>query len=181
MLTNRSQDATKDDCYCFCTASSASCFAHSTLILLASRVPLPLVFVLLRNIMVIVVVLLDMMHNRITTSSTCVVGQLCLSQLLQSQPPEAQPFHVRLRSFLEEKKIITILTISRPTYCWNNKYKYESLITIWIKLTKQGYPSNWLPSLCLLHNIKYILLEAIQVKSSQFIHPSYLFFAHMLF
>ena len=103
MVTNRSQDAIKDDCYCFCTASSASCFAHSTLILLASRVPLPLVFVLLRNIMVVVVVLLDMMrkHNRITTSSICVVGQLCLSQLLQSQPPEAQPFHVRLRSFLE--------------------------------------------------------------------------------
>ena len=47
MVTNRSQDAIKDDCYCFCTASSASCFAHSTLILLASRVPLPLVFVLL--------------------------------------------------------------------------------------------------------------------------------------
>ena len=181
MVTNRSQDAIKDDCYCFCTASSASCFAHSMLILLPSRVPLPLVFVLLRNIMVVVVVLLDMMHNRITTSSTCVVGQLCLSQLLQSQPPGAQPFHVHLCSFLEKKEIITILTISRPTYCWNNKYKYESLITIWIKLTKQGYPSNWLPSLCLLHNIKYILLEAIQVKSSQFIHPSYLFFAHMLF
>ena len=104
MVTNRSQDATKDDCYCFCTASPASCFAHYTLILLASRVPLPLVFVLLRNIMVIVViVLLDMMHNRITTSSTCVVGQLCLSQLLQSQPPGAQPFHVHLRSFLEKK------------------------------------------------------------------------------
>ena len=105
MVTNRSQDAIKDDCYCFCTASSASCFAHSTLILLASRVPLPLVFVLLRNIMVIVIVFLDMMHNRITTSSSCVVGQLCLSQLLQSQPPGAQPFHVHLRSFLEKMKL----------------------------------------------------------------------------